>query len=407
MRYNKLKKNFLINDFFIYFFALVPVFAILVRSNESFSYISFIIFAVSVILFIYRLSFRNIRLWQYQKYFFLFCLFAFVFDSLRGEFYSHNKLVIMSFLPVIASTVIDLSPKLENRLHKLFILYIISSFVVVIIQRTTGIFWETTAEITVIDLAQQNDYRFSAYWVWISWVAQLTIFPVVTGIVLMNLTKQKKMVLAYVLAVVAFITSVLSGNRTLMIYMLLVSMILIDFRKLKTNLFTVFIVVISLFVILYSILNLFDISIERIFNERIYQSDKRLENRSEYARVENYDFFFRYGLSLFGAGNEISPELSYLMMRPGDKMLIGILEPAFTYGVISLFYYLFLLKFLSFGFKIFEESKNATFVLLILGYIVINLTTGVSYLSGMQAFFLIVYMENYYKKLVNINNVEN
>jgi|GEM_PF-4443800 len=387
--------KFSLNDAIVYYYALLPVLAEILRDDGSYSFLKLSNYLMAILLSLNVILTKKVKLERYQIYFLIFSLFAFQFDFFRKDFAKGNKLLIESFLLMLFSASFVLNKDLKDKLINIFIFYIISTFFVILFQRTTGIFWERTAEIYSIDLAEVNNYRFAAYWVWIDWVAMLTTLPILLTFVLNDLINKRKYKFAYFLAAISVMSAILSGNRTLMLYIIVILLIFSKGHIFSSKNFRIVIVMIII-IAGFIVLDRYGISFVSIFSERIFQSDTPIEYRSEYSRIINYLFFFSHGISLWGEGYQISGQMAYLMKRASARMLIGILEPAFIYGVvISLFYYLSLGALLRKTYSIYLKYNNASFFLITLGFIFINLTTNVAYMINMQAFLFFLFLTNH------------
>ncbi|NVO02106.1 MAG: hypothetical protein HXX09_05335 [Bacteroidetes bacterium] len=396
----------IINKYFILYYACIPILASIFfffkLNIGTFKFIAAINIIVAFLTLFYFIYLGNLKLENYQKYFLVYTLCVMFLDYTRGQFWDITKVPIESACLVLSSTIFVITPKLKSKLLKLFIFYIISTFIIILIQRVFGMFWGTTFDITEFSADEFQNYRFGAYWLAIDQISGITIPTLITAFICIELIEKGKKKLAIFISLLLFITCIISGSRAGMLYSLII-MIGFVFYKNKSisksiNQIVIFTI---LFFAAFYILGNFGISLERIWDDRIYESDKTFEERSESARTDNLDFFFsgKY-LKIFGNGFEYNQAYQNDSGRNHAGLLIGMFNPMFGYGIASIFYYLFLFALFKKTFAYYKLSGDPFFFLLLLGFVLVGFTAVFTYFSNMHAFFFFLLLKTYYNDAI-------
>lgn len=402
---SKTKKLF-INNAFILYYGFMPILAtifyIFKLGVGSFSYILALNISVALLAFIYYIHRGNFKMERYQRFFLIFVIIAICFDYARGEFWTTSKTTIESVCMVLSSTIFVLTPKIKKVIIRLFIFYIISSFVIITIQRIYGIYWGTTFEIEKFTSDEFQKFRFIAYWLSIDTTSGVTVFSLITAIVCIELLTKGHNKFAILIISMVSLSSVLSGSRALMMYVLILIFAFILYkRKSILRSITKSITILVFFITGFLVLDNYGISLERIWKDRIYQSDVSFEERPESARIDNINFFFssKY-FNLYGNGYAYDPEYQKESGRNHPGLLIGMLNPIFAYGIVSVFYYLFLFALFKKTYKYYRLTKDLFFIALIIGFIAVGFTAGFTFFSHMHAFFFFLFLKTYYEEAV-------
>lgn len=401
------KGNTKINKRFILYYGFMPVIAIVLfllkNPEDNYSYILLFNTVVALLVLSYFLYSRKIILENFQIYFLIYVLLSIFLDLARGQFWTVSKFQIGSACLIISISIFRLTPGLKKTIIKLFIFYITTSFITVVAQRILGIWWGTSPEIIRFTPDEFWRFRFAGYWYSIDQISGITIQTLITAIVVKDLLDKDNRRMAFSILSLTIINAVLSGSRAFMLYMiiLLIGFILYKnknlFKSLRRLLMTI-----SIFILAFVILTRYSISLERIYQDRIYQAYKPFEERSESARINNIETLFKGDfIKWFGNGFGLNERYAQESGRKSTTyLLIGIFNPLYGYGIISIFYYLFWFSLIAKSIKYYRITRDPTFTMLFIGFIAVAFTAGFTYLSNMHGFFILLFFKTYYDEAI-------
>jgi hypothetical protein len=395
------------NNGIILYYAFMPIIAFIIgllkKSDSVYSYILLINLVASFIAFSYFIYLKQFKLENYQVYFLVYTILALFVSLLRGEIWKGlSKYTIESAFLVLSSTVFILVPSVRKNLINLFLIYLIVSFIHVGYQR-----FFTVNYILGTNLAESiSNQRFNGFWGMTSNIALTYMIPLLAAFTSREYLKEGKQRLALLVIVISFLTALMSNGRAVMLYMIIIIFAFITYRNKSTiNRVSKLVLFMIIFIPAFFFVSRYDKTFRDIVSNRIYRTDIPFEERSENARIENIRFFFtsKY-FSLLGNGTAENKEYQTESGRRATGLLIGFLNPIYSYGILSIFYYLFWFSLIKKSINYYKLTKDGYYLALIIGFIVIGFTAGFTNLSNMQAFFLLLFFKTDYDEAITMRN---
>ena len=396
------------NTIIIYYYALMPIlaysFSLINIGERNYNFIVGLNLIFSMLSFLYFLTQNNNKLESYQKYFLIYAIITIIMDIFRGElFSSFEKSTIESVFIILSSPLFILTPNLKKKIIKLFIFYSIASFITIAYERFFFVHMVMTGLVDFENSLTLSDTRFNGFLEAITNTSLTYLLPCICGIICIYFLSKRKTIFAICIFAICVGSAVLSNGRAVMIYMLVLLIAFVNYnKKAFTSKMYMSINVGVVLIILFFILANYDNTLQDIVSNRIYRQDVELENRSEFARIDNFNFFFS-GKYLNLLGNGFSTDYEYMSKsgRSTTMLLIGFLNPLFGYGIFSIFYYLFWISLVKKTIKYYKVTNDGFFLALFTGFICIGFTAGFTYLSNMQGFFLLLFFKTYYDEAIS------
>jgi hypothetical protein len=339
---------------------------------------------------------------NYTLYYFLFIAYATLLDFTRDDLFGSGYNLLFTLPLLFYLDQVKINESFKNVLNKYLIFVVLISVLVIFIQQVyrPNFFVSTKA---FERIASENIYtqRLPSIYTWVSATSNLFSFAPLLSIVVGEYINKRNIKLAVYFAVLGLVFAFLAKGRATVLYVLIVVFQLFLYSGIRiSKLLRNSIISVILILVVYNMLIIFGIPLDDILFYRFFEGGRDLENTSVYARIKNFNFFFKNvkDFWLFGAGNEFSYSLKQEMDRKSNAMLLGMLDPFFRYGVFgAFFYFLFLTNVIKKFYKTARLTANWGPFLGIMGFVAVNFTANAIHFFQIGLIFLLVY-EKFYRQ---------
>ena len=256
-----------------------------------------------------------------------------------------------------------------------------------------------------------NEDRLLSIYSWATMLGNGLSFVPVYLIMVENLNKKKqnKKVLLWIVLGISY--AVLTKSRWIMVNALMVFLVIIVTHKYKFRQFLKYLTIIPIiFLLSYITLNSIGINVEGIVKDRIFESDKKLDQSTASTRILAFSAFnkFYWKNAIFGKGNikygmggtgKQDYELKKFLAGRSSQIHVGYLSLFYMYGAVGgIFFLLFIFLLLK---KMYKDAKKTQIwspFFGILGFAIANLTLVTFSFLEMGLIFAILSSKYYTKQ---------
>lgn len=420
----RLNKNFI-----YYFFALTPIFGLLVTTFFKIAvYNALSGFAwISLILFLFEINIKKKKFIfpSYLKYLFIFIIYTLISDYILANKEIDIKYIYSNYLlsGFIITLVIENSTFTKNQIKNLSYLNIsilIFAFVVILIQQLFDLHFlvNTDSEeiLRNLDSDEVSDQRLPSIFSWSSMLdINFGFIGVITLIISQRLLRKNKEIITIFYIIIALIFSFLSKGRWIMINALLIVIMFVRFKGISfLNIikytFIGFIILLSL----DQTMVFLEIPVNEIVTHRIFEEDKGgVVNGSGGTRIFALEVFLKlfpnnyiFGKGMLHSFNGESKDIDLVRELEGrsSQIHVGYLSLLYYYGILGAsFYILFVIKLMK---KLYNEAKSTHFwgtYYVFFGFTLSNFTL-VSFPIFAYGLVLSLLFNKYYKDNYSLSN---
>lgn len=409
------------NRFLIYIFIFAPFFGYLsiTLNNSEFYFIMQVLSYFGIILLLFRSKSRPLIFPKYLFFYLLFILFTFysTFFQLERDFIFKNIItypLLGAFSYMLIIENIYISKSLFNFLIRGSILILVIAVVVIIIQETMDpLFFVKTdfRRINIISEVGNNKNRLVSIYSWIGELSEVGFSFVPIYIMLVEyFDKKKKVKITWIIIIMGIIYAISSKARWIMVFTLLVFvMLVIGHKNIKQQIAKYLLIVPLVFVSTFFVLEVIGFDTMGIVNERILESDKKLDKKTAGTRLLAFKAFnalywekpffgrgsVKYGIG--GVGKQDYKLRSFLRGRSA-QIHVGYLSLFYMYGLVGGFLFLsFLYLLLK---RLFKNAKATGVWFPFLGFLGFALAnfTEVIFSFYFMGFIIIMVANKYYSQ---------
>jgi len=386
---------------YFYSFLIAPFYAYLI-SNELLLVPYYVLGSIALILCLFLITQKKVKIPSYLYPLFLFALYYSVWDFFNGRFeqfgiikllFKNYPLHMLAILLIIENIKFD-KIFIKNLLNGLSILLVLS-FIFTLIQVFIDPNYFTTEAANSFDISSLSyQIRNTAIWGYLSPLdVGLSFLPILT-IILGYSDSNKLKFKFFIFLSIGTVVAILTNSRWIIVNILIIIfpiLFTLKRKKIKTTLITV----LSLIIVIVTINNVFNFlgfDFTTYLEGRIFNKSAQ----SRFLAIELFEEFFPRK-PIFGTGVRVDLELSRALAGRSSQIHVGYLSSLYEFGIVGSTF-LFLFWFMLFR-TLYKNAKVHNQNFLMFGFVcflLANLTLVEYSIFHIGLLFIIIFDRYYF-----------
>jgi O-antigen ligase len=391
-----------LNSYFLGLFFIYPFFgyfAVMVNNTAADSLTSLLF----LLLFALNLmASEQKRFPRYLVFYCFFVLYTVIWDFVNGTiseagmikyFYQNHWINTITVLYVIENTYFT---ERMMRLYQKLLWFVFAAAVFIILIQVTfnpRFFVNPGRMETVIN--KLDDSRFPSIFSYISNVSGSLSFGIMASI-LLALALLRRQIVHFLVSIMAVVFSIATRTRSSMLAIIIALMGYFAYTRTRKRVVfrNIFLILIILTASYYT-LSFLNVDVDKIYNERIIESDKGgFESTSAYTRIFAFELFANQfpKAPIFGTGGSQSIDLQIERGGRTSQIHVGWLSLLYYFGAVGfILYFIFFYSIMRRFWHIAKETQFWGSFIGMMIFIFVNMTYVYYYLFEMGIFLTFIY----------------